>query len=211
MNIVLLGAPGAGKGTQAAFITKALNIPAISTGNLLRDAIARGTAEGKLAKGYMDEGHLVPDELIFTIIREFIQKPECRRGMVFDGVPRNLAQAEALEDIAKIDMALLLDVDDETIINRLSGRRMCPDCQATYHMEDKPPLVEGICDICDTALITRSDDSPEVVRERLAVYHQETEPIIDFYRRKGLLVSVKSQKEVADTTALVAAAIGVKA
>ena len=210
MRIILLGAPGAGKGTQAEFITAKLGVPAVSTGNLLRSAISEGTELGKKAAEYMNKGSLVPDELVIELVRERVKAPDCQKGMVFDGFPRTLAQAEALDRVMDIDMVLFLDVSDDAIVERMSGRRTCPKCQATYHVVSHPPKKEGICDKCGTALGIRDDDRPEVVRQRIAVYHKQTEPIVNHYKNKGLLKDVKGQEKLEDTTALVAAAIGVE-
>ena len=210
MRIILLGAPGAGKGTQAEFITAKLGVPAVSTGNLLRSAISEGTELGKKAAEYMNKGSLVPDELVIELVRERVKAPDCQKGMVFDGFPRTLAQAEALDRVMDIDMVLFLDVSDDAIVERMSGRRTCPKCRATYHVVSHPPKKEGICDKCGTALGIRDDDRPEVVRQRIAVYHKQTEPIVNHYKNKGLLKVVKGQEKLEDTTALVAAAIGVE-
>ena len=210
MRIILLGAPGAGKGTQAEFITAKLGVPAVSTGNLLRSAISEGTELGKKAAEYMNKGSLVPDELVIELVRERVKAPDCQKGMVFDGFPRTLAQAEALDRVMDIDMVLFLDVSDDAIVERMSGRRTCPKCQATYHVVSHPTKKEGICDKCGTALGIRDDDRPEVVRQRIAVYHKQTEPIVNHYKNKGLLKVVKGQEKLEDTTALVAAAIGVE-
>ncbi|MDD6317162.1 MAG: adenylate kinase [Clostridia bacterium] len=209
MRLILLGAPGAGKGTQADFITEKLGIPVVSTGNLLRSAIAHGTELGKKAASYMDNGSLVPDELVLDLVRERISQPDCRKGMVFDGFPRTLAQAEALDKVMEVDMVLFLKVEDEAIVQRMSGRRTCPECQTTYHVVSHPPRVEGICDKCGAALGIRKDDRPEVVRQRLAVYHKQTEPIVKYYQQKGLLRVIDSEETVEGTSALVAQALGV--
>lgn len=209
MRLILLGAPGAGKGTQADFITEKLGIPVVSTGNLLRSAIAHGTELGKKAASYMDNGSLVPDELVLDLVRERISQPDCRKGMVFDGFPRTLAQAEALDKVMEVDMVLFLKVEDEVIVQRMSGRRTCPECQTTYHVVSHPPRAEGICDKCGAALGIRKDDRPEVVRQRLAVYHKQTEPIVKYYQQKGLLRVIDSEETVEGTSALVAQALGV--
>lgn len=209
MRLILLGAPGAGKGTQAEFITSKLDIPVVSTGNLLRSAIAQGTELGRKAAAYMDNGSLVPDALVLDLVRERIQQPDCQKGMIFDGFPRTLAQAEALDKVMKVDMVLFLKVEDEAIVRRMSGRRTCPTCQATYHVVSHPPRVEGVCDKCGSALGIRKDDDPEVVRQRLAVYHKQTEPIVNYYQQKGLLRVIDSEETVEGTSALVAQALGV--
>ena len=155
IKLILLGAPGAGKGTQADFITEKLGIPVVSTGNLLRSAIAHGTELGKKAASYMDNGSLVPDELVLDLVRERISQPDCRKGMVFDGFPRTLAQAEALDKVMEVDMVLFLKVEDEVIVQRMSGRRTCPECQTTYHVVSHPPRVEGICDKCGAKMVVK--------------------------------------------------------
>ena len=210
MRLILLGAPGAGKGTQAEFIQSKLGIPSISTGNLLRTAIAEGTELGKKAASYMESGSLVPDELVLDLVRARVAQPDCAKGMIFDGFPRTLAQAEALDRVMKMDMVLFLDVDDESIVERMSGRRTCPKCQATYHVVSHPPKKERICDKCGAELGIRKDDKPEVVRQRLSVYHAQTEPIVKYYQNQGILKVVKGQEKLEDTTALVAQAIGVE-
>ncbi len=210
MKLLFLGAPGAGKGTQAAFITAKLGIPSISTGNLLRKAMADGTELGKQAAAYMSAGRLVPDELVLGLVKERLAQPDCAKGVIFDGFPRNLDQAAALDELTHIDLALLLDVSDETIVERMSGRRFCPVCQATYHVVSAPPKTEGVCDKCGAKLTIRKDDDPAVVRDRLAVYHSQTEPIVKYYQDKGVLKTVDGQAGLEGTTALVAEAIGVE-
>ncbi|MEA4919695.1 MAG: adenylate kinase [Clostridiaceae bacterium] len=210
MRLILLGAPGAGKGTQAQFIQQKLGIPVVSTGNLLRSAMAHGTERGKRVASFMDSGRLVPDELVLEIVKERIAEPDCQNGLIFDGFPRTLAQAEALDEIMKVDMALFLHVEDEAIVRRMSGRRTCPQCQTTYHIISNPPKVDGICDKCGSHLGIRNDDRPEVVRQRIAVYHKQTEPIVKYYQDKGILKVVESQEALEDTSALVAEAIGVR-
>jgi len=210
MKMILLGAPGAGKGTQADFIKEKLGIPSISTGNLLRAAIAAESELGRKAAAFMESGNLVPDELVLDLVKERIGQPDCANGMIFDGFPRTVEQAEALSKMVDIDMALLLDVPDEVIVKRMSGRRTCPNCQTTYHVVSAPPKVEGVCDKCGAKLGIRKDDKPEVVRERLAVYHSKTEPIVEYYRNKGVLKVVDGQASLEQTRALVAEAIGVE-
>lgn len=210
MKMILLGAPGAGKGTQADFIKEKLGIPSISTGNLLRAAIAAESELGRKAAAFMESGNLVPDELVLDLVKERIGQPDCANGMIFDGFPRTVEQAEALSKMVDIDMALLLDVPDEVIVNRMSGRRTCPNCQTTYHVVSAPPKVEGVCDKCGAKLGIRKDDKPEVVRERLAVYHSKTEPIVEYYRNKGVLKVVDGRASLEQTRALVAEAIGVE-
>ena len=181
MNLILLGAPGAGKGTQAELLTKALSIPAISTGNMLREAIANETPLGKEVKQYMDGGMLVPDELILSIIAQRVQMPDCENGFILDGVPRTLVQAEVLDAKGvRIDHVVSLEVDDAKIADRMSGRRVCKNCKQNYNVKFMPPKVEGVCDKCGGELFTREDDKLESITHRLEVYRKETEPLIDF-------------------------------
>ena len=210
MNLILLGAPGAGKGTQAELLVKKLSIPAISTGNMLREAIANGTDLGKKAKEYMDEGNLVPDDLILGIVAERVSRPDCARGFILDGVPRTLAQAEALEDRGvKIDHVISIEVDDSEIERRMTGRRVCAKCGASYHVSANPPKVEGVCDDCGGELTIRKDDAPETVKARLATFHKETEPLKDFYAERGLLRTVDNQPTIELTTAEIKKALGI--
>ena len=177
MKLILLGAPGAGKGTQADILCEKLDIPTISTGNILRAAVKNGTPTGLKAKAFMDAGQLVPDEVIIGIISERLEEPDCAKGYILDGVPRTIAQAEALEKAGIVfDCVVSLEVSDETIMERMSGRRVCPDCGASYHVAAVPPKAEGVCDKCGGKLIQRKDDAPETVKSRLEVYHKETEP-----------------------------------
>ena len=209
MKLILLGAPGAGKGTQAEILSKMLGIPTISTGNILRAAIKNGTPVGLRAKSYMDRGALVPDAVIIGIIRERLNEPDCAAGYILDGVPRTIPQAQAMEDGGvDIDVALSIEVEDQTIINRMSGRRTCPDCGASYHVVANPPKTEGVCDNCGAALTIRKDDAPETVRARLDTYHAETEPLKAFYAQRGKLVSVDNQPGIAETTAVIVKALG---
>lgn len=199
MNLILLGAPGAGKGTQAEKLVNKLSIPAISTGNMLREAIANGTDLGKEAKKYMDEGNLVPDDLILGIVAERVSRPDCARGFILDGVPRTLAQAEALEDRGvKIDHVISIEVDDSEIERRMTGRRVCAKCGASYHVSANPPKVEGVCDDCGGELTIRKDDAPETVRKRLQVYHSTTEVLKDFYGKLGRLCIVNGSQSIED-------------
>ena len=199
MNLILLGAPGAGKGTQAELLVKKLSIPAISTGNMLREAIANGTDLGKKAKEYMDEGNLVPDDLILGIVAERVSRPDCARGFILDGVPRTLAQAEALEDRGvKIDHVISIEVDDSEIESRMTGRRVCGKCGASYHITANPPKEEGVCDACGGQLTIRKDDAPETVRKRLQVYHSTTEVLKDFYGKLGRLCEVNGSQSIED-------------
>ena len=203
MKLILLGAPGAGKGTQAEMIQKELNIPAISTGNILRAAIRNETELGLSAKKFIDNGDLVPDEVIIGIMKERLAEDDCKKGFILDGVPRTVQQAEALDRMGvEIDMVLDIDVPDEEIFSRLGGRRVCGACGASYHLEFKPPVKEGVCTLCGGDLIIRDDDKPETIADRLKVYHDMTEPLKDYYAKQGKLKSVRGQKEVADTTAL---------
>ena len=199
MNLILLGAPGAGKGTQAEQLVEKLSIPAISTGNMLREAMANGSDLGKKVKQYMDEGSLVPDELILGIVAERVSRPDCRKGFILDGVPRTLAQAEALEAKGvQIDHVISIEVDDSEIERRMTGRRVCTKCGASYHIAANPPRVEGICDLCGGQLTIRKDDAPETVRHRLQVYHETTEVLKDFYGKLGRLSIVNGSQSIAD-------------
>ena len=208
MKLILLGAPGAGKGTQSAFIKDALKVPVISTGNLLREAIAQGTELGKQAKAYMDNGQLVPDELIIGLVKEKLESHDCDNGAIFDGFPRTVAQAEAMAAFSTVDVALSFEVPDEVIIKRMAGRRTCPKCHAVFHVEDNPPKVEGICDICGEALSIRHDDDPEVVAQRLNVYHEQTEPVKGYYEQLGKLKSVVGVGPVDEIRSNVFAVLG---
>ncbi len=204
MNLILLGAPGAGKGTQAAILAKELSIPTISTGNILRAAVASGSELGKRAKACMESGALVSDEIIIGIIRDRLAEPDCAKGYILDGVPRTIGQAEALEENGiQFDHVVSMEVSDETIMERMGGRRVCPKCGATYHIVAVPPRQDGICDECGSELITRKDDAPETVKSRLAVYHKETEPLKEFYRSRGVLVPVEDQGSVEATSAAI--------
>ena len=209
MKLVILGAPGAGKGTQAGLLADRLGIPTISTGNLLRAAMQQGTEVGKQVKEAMDAGKLVSDELIIQLVKERLGQEDCKNGYLLDGFPRTLAQAKALSGFAKIDGALSIEVSDSEIEHRMEGRRICSQCQATYHVEDNPPKVEGICDKCGGQLVIRKDDTHDVVENRLHIYHEETEPVKEYYRQEGLLLAVRGQKKLADTTQLVFDALGI--
>ena len=203
MKLILLGAPGAGKGTQAEVICRALNIPAISTGNIIREALAQGTEMGLKAKSYIDAGELVPDDVVIGIIKERLAKDDCANGFILDGFPRTIPQAEALDAMGVvIDKVIDIEVPDEKIAARMSGRRVCKDCGSSYHLEYKAPKADGKCDACDGELIQRKDDAPETVLDRLAVYHKQTEPLKDYYSKKGILRIVEGQEEIADTSAL---------
>jgi len=201
MKLILLGAPGAGKGTQAEILCKELNIPTISTGNILRAAIKNGTPTGLKAKAFMDEGKLVPDEVIIGIINERLAEEDCANGYILDGVPRTIAQAEAMEKAGIVfDHVISIEIADETIVNRMSNRRVCEDCGASYHLVAVPPKVEGVCDKCGGKLVQRKDDAPETVKARLDVYHKETEPLKGFYAERGLLRAVEDRPTVAETS-----------
>ena len=197
MNLILLGAPGAGKGTQAELLVEKLGIPAISTGNMLREAMANGTPVGKQAKHYMDNGLLVPDEVILGIVAERVAQPDCANGFILDGVPRTLAQAEALEaKNIRIDHVVSIEIDDSVIEGRMTGRRVCGKCGASYHIVANPPKTEGVCDSCGAELVIRKDDAPETVRRRLDVYHAETEVLKDFYQKLGKLRIVEGNQPI---------------
>jgi adenylate kinase len=211
MKLILLGAPGAGKGTQAEILSRKLAIPTISTGNILRAAIKNGTEIGLMAKKFIDDGKLVPDDVIIGIVRERLAEPDCKNGFILDGFPRTIPQAEALErEGIDIDCALSIEISDETIVERMSGRRTCRDCSATYHVATKPPKKEGVCDLCGGELTIRKDDAPETVKARLEVFHRETEPLKDFYSARGKLKTVDNQPTVESTTAEIAKALGIK-
>ena len=209
MNLILLGAPGAGKGTQAEVISEALNIPQISTGNMLREAVKNGTEYGLKAKAAMDSGALVSDDIVIGILKDRIAADDCKNGFILDGFPRTVPQAEALDEMGvRIDKVLEIFVDDETIKMRVSGRRVCEGCGATYHIQYKPSKVEGTCDKCGANTIIRKDDQPETVLDRLAVYHKQTAPLKDYYEAQGKLDTVIGQEEVADTVKLTLKAVG---
>lgn len=208
MKLILLGAPGAGKGTQAEKICEKLNIPAISTGNILRAAVKDGTEMGLKAKSYMDAGQLVPDEVVIGIIKDRLNDDDCKNGFILDGFPRTIPQAQALLDNGvDIDKVIDIEVPDEAITKRMSGRRVCSKCANSYHIEYKKPKVDGICDACGGELIQRKDDAPQTVLDRLVEYHKMTEPLKGFYENLGKLKVVEGQEDVADTTKLVFAAL----
>lgn len=209
MKLILLGAPGAGKGTQAEILSQTLNIPTISTGNILRAAIKNGTPTGLKAKSFMDAGQLVPDEVIIGIITERLVEKDCANGYILDGVPRTLAQAEAMEKAGiNFDAVVSIEISDETIMERMSGRRVCEGCGASYHVVAVPPKTEGVCDKCGGKLVTRPDDKPETVKDRLTVYHKETEPLKDFYAKRGLLKPVENQPSVEATSQAILRVLG---
>ena len=208
MKLIMLGAPGAGKGTQAEILSEHLNIPTISTGNIIREALKSGTELGMKAKEYMDSGRLVPDEVVIGIIRDRLAQDDCKNGFILDGFPRTIPQAEALDRMGvDIDRVIDIEVADETIAQRVSGRRVCPACGASYHVDYKKPAKEGVCDKCGDTLVQRKDDHPDTVRERLQVYHAQTEPLKAYYAACGKLAIVEGQEEVADTTKLTLAAV----
>ena len=209
MNLILLGAPGAGKGTKAEVISEALNIPQISTGNILREAVKNGTEYGLKAKAAMDSGSLVSDDIVIGILKDRIAEDDCKNGYILDGFPRNVPQAEALEKMGvKIDKVIEIFVPDETIQKRLSGRRVCEGCGASYHVDFKPSKEEGKCDKCGGNVVQRKDDHPDTVIERLKVYHDQTAPLKDFYAGRGILETVEGQEDVADTSKLTLKAVG---
>jgi len=208
MKLILLGAPGAGKGTQAERISKNFGIPTISTGERLRAAIKDGTELGLKAKSFMDAGALVPDEVVIGIIKEYLSSEQCKNGFILDGFPRSIPQAEALDSMGvSLDAVLSLEVTDDKIVERMSGRRVCPICGATHHIIYNPPEKDGICDKCGAELQIRKDDAPETVLSRLETYHRITEPLKEFYSNKGILITVSGQEKVEDTSAIVNAAL----
>jgi len=211
MNLILLGAPGAGKGTQAELLMEKLHIPGISTGNMLREAMKNGTAVGEKAKYYMDNGLLVPDEVIMDIVAERVAQPDCKGGFILDGVPRTLAQAEALlERGVQIDHVVSIEIDDSVIEGRMTGRRVCSNCGASYHIVANPSKVEGKCDLCAGELMIRKDDAPETVRRRLEVYHEQTEVLKDFYAKLGKLRLVEGNQTIEGACEDILTAIGAK-
>ena len=212
MNLILLGAPGAGKGTQAELLTQALGIPSISTGNMLREAMANGSLLGKQVKTCMDSGSLVPDEVVLNLVAERTSQPDCQKGFILDGVPRTLAQAQALDGKGvTIDHVVSIEIDDKLIVGRMSGRRVCTHCGASYHVSVNPPKQEGICDLCGGTVTTRKDDEPETVRHRLEVYHQSTEVLKDYYARQGKLRLIRGDQSIEGAYSEILEAIGAKA
>ena len=208
MNIILLGAPGAGKGTQAAVICDYLKIPTISTGNIIRAALKSGTEMGLKAKSFIDNGQLVPDDVVIGIIKERLAEGDCGNGFILDGFPRTIPQAEALDAMGvQIDKVVDIDVSDQEIVHRLSGRRVCESCGATYHLDYNKPKAEGVCDACAGTLIQRKDDSPETIQQRLAVYHEQTQPLEDYYKAQGKLAVVPGEGAIEDITRLTIAAL----
>ena len=209
MKLILLGAPGAGKGTQAEILSAKLDIPSVSTGNILRAAMEAGTPIGLQAKSYMDSGRLVPDSVIIGIMAERLAEPDCANGYILDGVPRTLPQADALDKAGiTFDHVISIEVSDQEIEKRMTGRRVCQNCGASYHTEARPPRKEGVCDLCGGRLVRRKDDEPATVRSRLAVYHSETEPLKNYYKAKGLLRTAKGQSTIEETTREILEALG---
>ena len=209
MNLILLGAPGAGKGTQAQVICEHLHIPTISTGNCLREAVQNGTEMGKAAKSYMDSGKLVPDEVVIGIIKDRLAQEDCKGGFILDGFPRTVPQAEALDKMGvEIDRVIDLEVSDEAILKRMSGRRVCQKCGASFHVDYKPSKKGEACDVCGGELIIRKDDKPETVRERLHVYHEQTEPLKDYYGKQGKLKSIDGTQGIRQTEQIAVQALG---
>ena len=211
MKLILLGAPGAGKGTQAELLIEKLAIPSISTGNMLREAMANGSELGKQVKQYMDAGLLVPDELVLSLVAERVTQPDCVNGYILDGVPRTLVQAEVLDAKGvEIDHVVSLEIDDDVIASRMTGRRVCAHCGASYHISANPPKQEGVCDLCGDALIVRKDDTPETVQKRLSVYHASTEVLKDYYAKQGKLRLVEGNQSIEGANREILAAIGAK-
>lgn len=211
MKLILLGAPGAGKGTQAERLCAILGIPTISTGNILRAAIKNKTPVGLQAKHYIEAGQLVPDQVIIDIVTERLAAPDCEKGYILDGVPRTIAQAEALEKAGIVfDDVISIEISDEAIMQRMSGRRVCEHCGASFHLVAVPPKQEGICDNCGGKLVQRKDDAPETVKTRLEVYHRETAPLIDFYKERGVLKRVETQPTVEENTKAMLRALGIE-
>lgn len=211
MNLILLGAPGAGKGTQAEMLLERLHVPSISTGNMLREAMKNGTDLGKQVKSCMDSGALVPDRLVLGIVAERTAQPDCANGFILDGVPRTLAQAEALDKMGvRIDHVVSIELSDEEVESRMTGRRVCTGCGASYHIVANPTKVEGVCDLCGGQVTTRKDDAPETVRNRLAVYHQSTEVLKDYYKSTGKLRVIDGSQPIEDVFQDILRAIGVE-
>ena len=209
MKLILLGAPGAGKGTQAQLLSERLGIPAISTGNMLREAMANGSELGEKVRVYMDNGLYVSDEIILELVRERTERSDCKNGFILDGVPRTLVQAQALsKEAIKIDYVVSIEIDDEVIVNRMSGRRVCTKCGASYHLQSNPPKSEGTCDLCGGKVATRKDDAPETVRNRLGIYHRTTEILKDYYRKKGKLRLIPGNQSIEGTFHDILRAIG---
>ena len=210
MKVILLGAPGAGKGTHACFISGKIGVPPVSTGKLLREAVKNCTAQGLAAKELVEAGKLAPNEIVIEMLRERLEKDDCKNGYILDGFPRNMAQVHALEDMG-IDIDLVIDIQtsDDQVAQRLGGRRVCEGCGTTYHLLSKPSAKGDVCEICDGKLIVREDDKPEIIRERLRIYHEQTQPLKEYYEKQGKLREVQSCDKVEDTAARVLAALGV--
>ena len=210
MKLILLGAPGAGKGTQAEILSKKLNIPTISTGNMLREAIREETPTGLKAKHFMDNGQLVPDDVVIGIVRERVAQADCAQGFILDGMPRTIPQAAALEENGiHFDAVVSIEISDEVIEGRMTGRRVCGSCGASYHLVANPPKTQDVCDACGKGLVIREDDAPETVRSRLKVFHAETEPLKDFYEKMGVLKLVQGDQPIENTTGDILAALGI--
>ena len=211
MKLILLGAPGAGKGTQAELLVQQLEIPSISTGNMLREAMANGSDLGKQVKQYMDGGLLVPDELVLSLLAERVAQPDCKNGYILDGVPRTLIQAQTLDAKGvEIDHVVSLEIDDNVIAGRMTGRRVCAACGASYHITANPPKQEGVCDLCGKELVIRKDDTPETVLKRLEVYHASTEVLKDYYAKQGKLCLIEGNQSIEGANRDILAAIGAK-
>ncbi|MCQ5130266.1 adenylate kinase [Butyricicoccus faecihominis] len=208
MNLILLGAPGAGKGTLAAYLIEKMGVPSVSTGNILREAIKNDTPLGREAKQFMDKGQLVPDEVVIGMLKDRVAQADCAKGFILDGFPRTIPQAEALDTIASIDLALSLEVPDGVIEGRMTGRRVCLTCGATYHIKNMPPKTEDVCDKCGDKLVVRKDDAIEVVRDRLATFHKQTEPLKDYYGKQGKLKSIDGTQGIHETERLAVEALG---
>lgn len=208
MNIILLGAPGAGKGTQGEVISDHFSIPTISTGNIIREALKSGTELGQKAKSFMDKGELVPDSLVIDIIDERLKAEDCQNGFILDGFPRTIPQAEALDDMdIIIDKVIEIDVDDDVILERMSGRRVCEKCGSSYHLQNKKPKVDGVCDKCNGTLVQRKDDKLETVKSRLEIYHNQTKPLVEYYKRQQKLEKVNGNGTLKETIERTLAAV----
>lgn len=215
MQLLLLGAPGVGKGSQAVVLSKKLSIPQISVGDIFRSNISKGTELGRMAKSYMDKGELVPDEITIKIIEDRLAQDDCKAGFILDGFPRNLVQAKFLDQVLikidkKMDAVLNIHLDDNEIVKRLSGRRVCLKCNSVFHMTDKPPKHDGLCDECSEALVTREDDTEQTILNRLAVYHEKTKPLTDYYKNNARYFEIHSEQKMADTTRNVFKALGLE-
>lgn len=207
MKMILLGAPGAGKGTQASVLSERLQIPCISTGNIFRDHIRRETELGLLAKSYIDRGELCPDEVTLRLIEDRLAQQDCKNGYILDGFPRTIVQAEGLDRMTNVDCAVNLDVEDAFIVNRMGGRRVCPACGESYHVVNLPPKADGVCDKCGEKLIVRPDDAPETVKNRLCIYHEQTAPLVEYYEKRGKLRNVDGMQPMTAVTEAIMKAI----